>query len=142
MTLTTTLKAMLVNELEMIMKGYEAFRAQLANFGQNGGDIKSALEDETVWEQKIKTTKQSMRGKVVRPERQNKVIALGSPVTLIYPDGKKQEIVIDGASFKNDQFMVISQKSPIGKLLMLKKKNNSITVDGKKIKIESIGFPW
>ncbi len=142
MTLTATLKDLLSKELQTIMDGYAVFRSQVANFGQNGGDIKPALEEETVWEAKIKRTKQAMRGKTIRPERQNKIIALGSPVTLVYPSGEKQKVVIDGAGFKNDQFMVISQKSPIGTLLMGKKKNNSISIDGKKIKIESIGYPW
>lgn len=142
MTLTATFKELLTKELEIIMEEYEAFRAQLANFGQNGGDIKPALEEEAVWEAKIKSTKQAMRGKVVRPERQNRIIALGSPVTLFYPDGKKQKLIIDGNGFKNDQLMVISQKSPIGALLMGKKQNETIAIDGQKIKIQRIDFPW
>lgn len=142
MTLTATLKGVLITELQMIMDGYEAFRTQLAKFGQNGGNIKPALEEEIVWENKIRRTKQSMRGEVVRPERQNKVVALGSPVTLVYPSGEKKKVVIDGAGFKNDKFTVISQTSPIGTMLMGKKRGNSILVDGKKIKIETIGYPW
>lgn len=140
--ISITLKKILTAKLEAVLNDYQVFRDNLSKIGQNGGNIQSFLAEEVIWEQKIKALKKLLKSSVVRPAKQSDVIEMGSRVVLLYSDGRKQAIVVDGVGMKYGKIIVVSKSSPAGKVLLGKKAGDIVELFDKKIKIESIDLPW
>ncbi|NCD01271.1 hypothetical protein EOL94_04220 [bacterium] len=135
------LKKHLNKELSQLLSQYEKKRLTLAREAEAGFDISFALEEE-VWERKIKFLKNLMKNKEVVPfQKKSTEVVLGSYVTINF-QGLKKSFIVDGVGYKKDDIMIVSSKSPIGAILLGKKKGETILFQGKTIKIETITSAW
>ncbi len=132
-------------ELACIMKSYNKNRISIAKAGENGVNISAALEDEKVFEAKIKSIKDLLTNKkVVKFCQNSQTIVLGSKVR-ISGGGNERTFIIDGVGFKNDLINVISYKSLVGRALLGKKEGDTIQpyeVEDIEFKVEEISNAW
>ena len=141
--ITVTLKSRIENKVANILCDYGAFRNSLASNASEGISIKNALEEEDVWEAKIRAAKKPLKGATVfAPVIQNEIVRLGSPVTLLYPDGTSKDVIVDGADYKDEDVTIISRYSKIGAQLMGKKINETVVIHNQETKIVKIWYPW
>ncbi|MDI3496174.1 MAG: Transcription elongation factor, GreA/GreB, C-term [Patescibacteria group bacterium] len=135
------LKNYLDKELSQLLTQYEKRRLALAKEAEAGFDISFSLEEE-VWERKIKFLKNLMKNKeIISFQKKGEEIVLGSYVTINF-QGFKKSFILDGVGYKKDDIIIISSKSPIGSILLGKKRGETILFQGKTIKIETVSFAW
>ncbi|MBN2854380.1 hypothetical protein JXK06_02505 [Patescibacteria group bacterium] len=141
--ITLRLKAFLEKDLEKLMQEYEGYRLDIAKVARSGGDVREALKEEVLWENKIKHIKELMRNRsTVTPVRQNEIIALGTKA-VISVDGKERQIIIDGVGYKTKAIDVISQNSLVGKSLIGKKAGDAVAIQaGVVIVVKKVLYPW
>jgi transcription elongation GreA/GreB family factor len=143
--ISKSMNDLIQERLVLVMNQYNSYRQSLAKQGLDGVNIKSDLEYEPVWENKIKQLKGLLKGKeVLFPAKQKKEIALGTVVTLAFSDGYRKEVIIDGVRFIDQKlpFETISCESKVGASLMEKRKGDKITVGDKTIEVVKIHYPW
>lgn len=135
------LKNYLDKELSQLLTQYEKRRLALAKEAEAGFYISFSLEEE-VWERKIKFLKNLMKNKeIISFQKKGEEIVLGSYVTINF-QGFKKSFILDGVGYKKDDIIIISSKSPIGSILLGKKRGETILFQGKTIKIETVSFAW
>jgi len=142
--ISKSLNDLIKEKLVVVMGQYNTYRNNLAKQVVDGANIKYGLEDEPIWESKIKQLKGILKNKkIVFPAKQNKVIALGTRVAVDF-NGKRMGLVIDGVGFSDKQLSIetISCKSQVGSSLLEKKEGDEIEVGTKKIKVIKIYNPW
>ena len=142
--MSKSMNDLITEKLVMVMGQYNDYRRNLAKQGLEGSSIKHGLEEESIWEGKIKQLKGILKDKkILFPAKQSKVIALGSRAEVGY-NGNIKSVIIDGVGFfdKESKIQVISCKSPIGSSLLGKKEGEKIAIGTKKIKVIKIYNPW
>lgn len=140
--MTVSLKALLDEELSKLMGEYEKKRLEVAQSATDGFDISAALEEERIWEAKIKSMKDLVKGKqLVRSNKKSEQVSLGSRVDIIHNEEGKS-FIVDGVGYKNDLLTVVSYTSPIGSALMGKQVGDIISLDGATIKINKVVCAW
>ncbi|MDA3802941.1 MAG: GreA/GreB family elongation factor [Patescibacteria group bacterium] len=134
--------AILKEELTTVMNAYERNRLEIKKAAENGFNISAALEEEKIWEAKIKSIKDLIKNKQAVPfKRGSRSVVLGSQVTT-NSHGKRRTFIIDGVGYQNKLLTIISCESPVGSALMGKKITDLVKVKGQLIKIESICDAW
>lgn len=73
---------------------------------------------------------------------QNEKVDFGTRLTLLYPSGRSQDLIIDGANYTDDDLLIISYNSKIGSKLIGRKVGDTIEIDKREVKIEKIEYPW
>ena len=140
--ITVSLKAFLDEELNKFMVEYEKKRLEVAQSAADGFNISAALEEERLWEAKIKSMKNLVKGKkVIRSNKKSEQVSLGSRVDIIHNEEEKS-FIVDGVGYKNDLLTVVSYTSPIGSVLMGKQVGDIISLDGATIKINKVVCAW
>ncbi len=135
MRMTTSLKRKLQVRLAERMFEY-------SNFKKANGE-KFTKTDKVIWNERIKVLKKPFElSEAITPVLQNDRVALGSPVTLTYANGRTQRIIVDGVNYTEDDVYVISYDSKVGASLLDKRVGDIIRIDNREVKIEKIEYPW
>lgn len=133
--MTTSLKRKLQVRLAERMFEY-------SNFKKANGE-KFTKTDKVIWNERIKVLKKPFElSEAITPVLQNDRVALGSPVTLTYANGRTQRIIVDGVNYTEDDVYVISYDSKVGASLLDKRVGDIIRIDNREVKIEKIEYPW
>lgn len=133
--ITTTLRRKLQVKLAERMLEY-------SNFKTSVGD-KFTKADKVIWGERIRVLKKPLETfDVITPSIQNNKVALGTPVTLVYANGRSQKLILDGVSYTDDNIYVISYKSQVGASLLDKRVGDTIRIDNREVRIEKIEYPW
>ncbi len=141
--ITASLKRRLEVKVAETLAEYSEFRKNLAENASLGVSIKDGLVEENIWEQKIKSLKEPLkRSKTITPFMQNEKVDFGTRLTLLYPSGRSQDLIIDGANYTDDDLLIISYNSKIGSKLIGRKVGDTIEIDKREVKIEKIEYPW
>lgn len=115
---------------------------EYSNFKKANGE-KFTKADKDIWSERIRVLKKPVEVfEVITPALQNERVALGSPVTLIYANGRNQKLIVDGASYTDDNIYVISYNSKVGASLLDKRVGDTIRIDNREVRIEKIEYPW
>lgn len=140
--ITISLKSFLEEELRKLMADYDKYRAEIAQRAFSGEDVEEALKEESLWEGRIKSLKDLLKGKTtVRSKTQKDCVALGSRIT-VQINGKQKNVIIDGLGYKTKEVEIISQNSPIGKELIGKKLGDVVVTKTVVVSVEEISYPW
>lgn len=129
--ITTTTKQFIEEELRKLSEAHEKFREEVALAADSGEkEIDYLKQEEFIWENRIRRLKQLINNKkVILPEKQNKIIALGTLV-VVEINNKEEQFVVDGIGYHNKKHRIVSTLSQVGARLLGKKAGDILAEDG------------
>jgi len=79
---------------------------------------------------------------IIYPEKQKKVVAIGSQVIICDASGHETKLIIDGANHKIGSTQIIDYISPVGNQLLGKKVGHKVMAGKNEMMIKEIDYPW
>lgn len=141
--ITKSLSNFVNQELTNLMAEFNSYRNKLAKIGQDGTNIKTALEKEVYFENKIRSMKALLKEKIVIvPVKQNKIINIGSRFTACI-NGENKKFIIDGVGYPlKTEPVIIGCETDLGSRVLGKKVGDDINIGALKVKVVEINDPW
>lgn len=144
--MTQKMKTLLEKKLAEEKANCLAYCKELGRAAENGEEIEEYQKVlETQYDTRLGIAQAAVNNaKVIYPEKQNKVVAIGSQITLESVSNPQEKItfILDGGSGKHGKIQIVDYVAPVGKQLLGKSVGAKVVVGQGEMIIKEIGYQW